>query len=97
MSTLLLTVDNFLGYNGCMQEFIHPELKDGEVFFTNTNATQFKKMRWDTKRKGVVAYDGNGAKLSVADWFPVFLQEAELRLARYNLRSARNFWREINK
>lgn len=72
-----------------IDEFIHPELHENEIFFANTDWNGFRKMRWQTKRKGLVAYDGKGTKLSHADWFPVFLDPDELEKAQVSLAIAR--------
>lgn len=77
-----------------IDEFIHPELHENEIFFANTDWDGFRKMRWQTKRKGVVAYDGKGNKLSHADWFPVFLDPDELEKGRVSLAIARQQWRD---
>jgi len=60
--------------------FIHPELLKGEVFFTNAHRSVFVDMPYTTKRLGRVAYDGEGGRLSVNDWYPVFLKESELSI-----------------
>lgn len=59
-------------------DFVHPELAEGEVFFTNSKLSNFHKMKFNTKRIGKIAYDGLGNKLILADWYPVFLKKEEL-------------------
>ena len=78
-----------------METFNHPEIQTGEVFFTNANARQFKLMRWTTKRKGSVAYDGEGNKLGHTNWFPIFLGQAELENVKADIQAERKTWREI--
>jgi hypothetical protein len=58
--------------------FVHPELQENEVFFTNASSKQFAELRWTTKRQGKIAYDGNGKKITASNWFPVFLKRNEL-------------------
>lgn len=58
--------------------FIHPELQQDEVFFTNASSKQFTELRFTTKRQGKIAYDGEGNKLTASDWFPIFLNRNEL-------------------
>ena len=69
----------------------HPELLPGEVFLTNASDSKFSRVSllghndtrssyemigWRTKRKGVIAYDINGRRMS--KMFPVFVQREEL-------------------
>ncbi len=69
----------------------HPELKEGEVFLTNTESDEyefrfprfddfghgFAAIGWKTKRKGSVAYDIYGKP--VRGLIPVFVQREELK------------------
>ncbi len=75
--------------------FIHPEIKTGEIFFTNATRDQFKSMKWVTKRLGAIAYNGNGEKLNIEKWYPVFLLKEELKLSKIDLGDARKQFREI--
>jgi hypothetical protein len=65
--------------NDDVNQFIHPETKPSEIFFTNAHLADFSKMEFKTKRLGEQAYDGNGAKLSNNDWYPVFLNQSEIK------------------
>jgi hypothetical protein len=60
------------------KEFTHPELMELEIFFSNASLACFQELPLKTKRKGLIAYDGVGGKLSLEDWFPVFLKESEI-------------------
>lgn len=57
---------------------VHPELGNREVFFTNASSEDYREMQFFTKRRGKVAYDGNGNSLRAEDWFPVFIRKEEL-------------------
>lgn len=61
-----------------MYIFAHPELEEGEIFLTNSNQRVFEDMEWLSKRKGLVALDGNGLMTNNTDWFPVFISKKEL-------------------
>ena len=69
--------------------FVHPELTKGEVLFTNAEFSQFEKMNFKTKRLGKIAYDGNGNQLNHEDWFPVFLNNAEVETSELSLMELR--------
>lgn len=57
----------------------HPEQRDGEIYMGDDNASTFKHIGWDTKRKGKVPYDIKGRPLfSDQGLFPVFVQQREL-------------------
>jgi len=58
--------------------WLHPEIRNGEVFFKNMTEQQFELLAWHSKRRGVTAYDGNGDFLDRNDWFPVFVKAREL-------------------
>lgn len=75
------------------EDFVHPELKLGELLFTNASRQQFESMDWKTKRKGTVAYDGKGNKLHFKDWFPVFISSMELKEKKVSLQDVRRQWR----
>ncbi len=62
------------------KEFIHPELNQGEVFFTNSEFSWFEEMPFVTKRLGKIAYDGSGNRIGSSgdDWHPVFLNQEEI-------------------
>ena len=53
----------------------HPELRKGEMFFTNVDTKGFRRMGWVTKRQGQIAYDVNGKV--VQGHLPVFIQKSE--------------------
>jgi hypothetical protein len=76
-------------------EFAHPELAEGEVFFTNASLADFERIVFKTKRLGLVAYDGNGDKITPADWYPVFLEEAEVIRENQPLKKIRRNFAEI--
>lgn len=61
-----------------IENFIHPEVRNSEIFFSNSNKLKFKNLNCQTKRKGLFAYDGQGKKLNNDDWFPVFLTKNEV-------------------
>ena len=76
-------------------KFEHPEISTSEVFFTNSSADIFHSMGFKTKRRGNWAYDGRGNKLPPdTDWFPVFLQLAELHELDTSLSELRKQLRE---
>ena len=59
----------------------HPELQPGEVFITNSDASDFHEIGWHTKRVGIVALDNLGRPIGQRAWpgsFPVFAQKSEL-------------------
>lgn len=70
-------------------DFIHPELKDGEVFFTNSSLSDFQEMAFKTKRMGKAAFDGKGNQLNHEDWYPVFIKIEELELSEKTLLQTR--------
>ncbi len=74
--------------------FIHPERLENEIFFTNCSLWQFENIKFNSKRKGDIAYDGNGEKLNLDDWFPVFIKVSELIATNKTLVEARNLFRE---
>ena len=76
-------------------DFIHPEIQSGEIFFTNSSQVKFEKIQFSTKRRGKVAYDGRGNLTSNINWFPVFIQEEELKNKNLDLREIRRAFREI--
>jgi hypothetical protein len=53
----------------------HPELKEGEIFVTNSNTDKLSTIGWKTKRVGIIAYDIQGKEIN---WLvPVFRQSSE--------------------
>lgn len=64
--------------NSNQNNFVHPELRVCEEFFTNANLQGFQDMNYKTKRIGNVAYDGIGNRLKYIDWYPVFLKKDEV-------------------
>ncbi len=83
-----------------MSDFRHPELQEGETLFTNANLRTFKWMKWKTKRRGIVPYDGNG-KITAkgkSDFFPVFIKMQEIEdrgLILRDLRREVSFFMEM--
>lgn len=53
-----------------------------EMFLANSSSKQYSNLTFKTKRKGNIAYDGNGgippAHEKSDDWFPVFVKTDEL-------------------
>ena len=70
-------------------EFIHPEIKEGEVLLRNLKRKQCELLIFTTKRMGKYAYDGRGNRLFAADWYPVFIEESELQATKQTLREWR--------
>lgn len=77
------------------EEFIHPETQQGETFFINTDTKGFSLMEWNTKRKGLQTYDGEGNRIEHDDWFSVFIQKEELEKQNLSLQELRRKWREV--
>jgi hypothetical protein len=77
----------------------HPECGDDEVFLGNCDDKSFERIRWRTKRKGVVAYMADGTPWSErgAVGFPVFVQKAELPAERLESFERRNEGRRFLK
>lgn len=76
-------------------EWIHPEILQGEVFVSNMDSARFSAFTWLSKRKGSLAYDGEGHLLTARDWFPVFVQESELRDRNLTLTELRRRLRAV--
>jgi hypothetical protein len=56
----------------------HPECADDEVFLTNADRDLFAKITIQSKRLGLVAYDGAGAEIqSGGEWYPVFVKSRD--------------------
>lgn len=56
----------------------HPELREGEMFLTNSTEEEYGRIRWMTKRIGEVAYNIRGEVIdSIDKLFPVFVQKQE--------------------
>ncbi len=56
----------------------HPEIREGEIFLTNSTVKEYEKVGWKTKRMGYIALDVNGNIIdSTSGLFPVFLQKKE--------------------
>ena len=53
----------------------HPELKEGEMFLTNSMPDDYIRIGWKTKRKGIQAYTIDGEKIQLLA--PVFVQKEE--------------------
>ena len=70
-------------------DFKHPELLDNEVFFTNSSLSDFQEMAFKTKRMGKVAFDGKGNQLNHEDWYPVFINNLEMKYSGYTLQDVR--------
>ena len=80
-----------------MNNFTHPEIKEGEILFTNSNQKGFDMMDWKSKRKGLVAFDGNGLLTNNDDWFPVFIKKDELERSGKLLEDIRREFRILIK
>ena len=53
----------------------HPELREGEMFLTNTTNEDYVKIGWISKRRGNHAYTIHGTEIK---WYaPVFVQKKE--------------------
>lgn len=70
---------------------VHPEMREGEVFFTNVGEydalrsyedDDFNHIGWKSKRKGSVAFDIDGKPVNYMN--PVFVMRDELILAGIN-------------
>jgi hypothetical protein len=46
------------------KEWVHPEAREDEVFFSNMGQAEFEKLGFASKRKGKIAYDGEGRPCS---------------------------------
>jgi len=53
----------------------HPELKEGEMFLTNSSFENYTLIGWRTKRRGIQAYTIDGEELIMIR--PVFVQKEE--------------------
>ena len=73
-------------------QFIHPEIRSGEVLFTNANSDNFETMPYLSKRKGEKAYDGEGNILIKDGWLPVFITEEEVKNSGKTLMELRREW-----
>lgn len=58
--------------------WLHPEIRNGEIFFRNMTEAQFELLTWRSKRRGVTAYDEDGQIIGAANWFPIFVKSSEL-------------------
>lgn len=68
----------------------HPELRDGEVWVTNTYSPKCNHtVDWDTARVGRIAYDKDGVMLPPGRVAPIFVHWNELR-KRWHERNARS-------
>ena len=54
----------------------HPEMKEGEMFLTNSRDEGYSHIGWKTKRKGKVAFTIHGYPVKTG-LFPVFVQKEE--------------------
>lgn len=70
-------------------EFVHPELKPFEVFFTNQTMEFYYRLNFNTKRIGQITYDGQGERFITKNWFPIFINRKELSVKKINLISLR--------
>lgn len=70
-------------------EYAHPELRTGELFFRNMSSREYAELAMQSKRMGLIAYDGRGNRLSAVDWFPVFLSESEVRERQLTIKQLR--------
>ncbi len=74
---------------GVVDTFSHPERTEGEVFFSNASEKSFPLIPYISKRKGNLAYDGNGNQQTAKDWFPVFILISDLEKSNIKLVDAR--------
>jgi len=74
--------------------FTHPELQKGEVFFSNMSTQDFENLLYQSKRRGMTAYNGEGSRQTSEDWFPVFVAREELEISNLNLVDARREFRK---
>ena len=72
-------------FKNIIDTFSHPETREGELFFLNTNTAGFENIRYNSKRKGIIAYDGEGNRQNAADWFPVFASIKEFEKSELQL------------
>ena len=66
-------------------QWIHPEILDGEVFIRNVSLDDFIESGLSTARIGMIPYDDSGNALGdpeVADLYPLFVIESEAEEAR---------------
>ena len=61
-----------------VQEWCHPELKDGEVLIGNFDDDNYRMCDWKTRRVGQKAYDAAGELVAGDKLFPVFVQRTEV-------------------
>jgi len=60
-------------------QWVHPELRWGEVFLCNDSPEDFEHVGWTTKRLGEVAYRKDGTEVGPSsNLYPVFVQASEL-------------------
>lgn len=57
---------------------VHPELREGEVWFGNTSTRELKQSPITSRRLGDRAYDVSGELLSQDHYWPIFVLRAEL-------------------
>lgn len=57
----------------------HPEMGDGEVFIANVDEQGFLLIKWQSKRRGTVAYNNHGVVIANPTLFPVFAKKEEIR------------------
>ena len=56
----------------------HPELREGEIFLSNVDDEHYPRIKWKTKRRGIVAYDRDGNIIEKRKGLrPVFVQADE--------------------
>ena len=62
----------------------HPEIRTGEVFYMNAGDVIFNQIRFNTKRKGIAAYENSEECTPTtllekqSNYFPIFIHEREL-------------------
>ncbi|MEK7187621.1 MAG: hypothetical protein AAB691_02085 [Patescibacteria group bacterium] len=57
----------------------HPEARESEIFVRNMSEAHYLLFSdWSSRRRGRVAYDGDGNALNFSDWLPVFIEVWEL-------------------
>lgn len=77
-----------------IKEFSHPEMDKTEVFFTNGELSWFVNLQFESKRLGKISYDGNGNRLTIKNWYPIFLKKIELRRIDKTLTEIRKSFRK---
>jgi hypothetical protein len=72
----LPSITNFPDNNNKFRNLDHPELQDGEVWYTNTSVKNYDLIKFKSKRLGVQAYDCECVPIS-KETKPVFVSKKE--------------------